>query len=288
MIGKAKACPGGIALFRYILDEKKGFLLDSNLIAGTMPGEIHKDFLLMASNSSATNTVFSMVLSPAIDDGKAASDAEMRSICGDFMKKLGMEKQQYVVFIHNNTAAKHAHLLVNRVLADSGKLLSDHYIGRKAHRAAHEIALERGMVSARSLMIDSLQKKIPVLDSDWKIKRQIWESFKSVMNRGGKITIQEFHEGMERLGIRVSLTRNNKGPIQGYRVMHLKSRTEYKASAVNREMSLQKMIKKGLTFDSQERMNPPLQKLWNGMLSRYIVYAVRKNLKQTLEQEKDE
>lgn len=292
MIGKAKACKGGSSLFRYILDEKKGYELDRNLVSGTGASDINNDFEILSANNTAprtTNTILSMVLSPDIKDGQEASKDELRSMSRDFLKRLGIdtEKTQYISFVHeadNHIKHNHIHILVSRVNPETGKLFSDKWIGKKAQWAAHEIALERGLVSAKSLMIESLKRETPLLDKDWKTKREIWNHFKGVMDENPKISLSQFEDEMLRRGVQINLTLNKKGQIQGYRVLHLHSQIEYKASEVNRIMSIGNMLKQGLVIESEKILNPPLQKSYTGMLSKFLLYQASKRMKENLKE----
>lgn len=292
MIGKAKACRGGASLFRYILDEKKGYELDRNLVSGTNARQINSDFEILASNNKSprtTNTILSMVLSPEINDGCQATEDELRSMSRDFLKRLGIdpEKTQYISFVHipdSRIRHNHIHILISRVDPETGKLFSDNWIGKKAQWAAHEVALERGLVSAKSLMIESLKRETPLLDKEWKVKREIWNHFKNVMDENPKIALPLFKEEMLRRGVQVNITINKKGEIQGYRVMHLHSQNEFKASEVNRNMSIGNMLKKGLVIESQHKVNKPLQKISDGLLSKFLLYQASKRMRENLKE----
>lgn len=292
MIGKAKACKGGSSLFRYILDEKKGYELDRNLVSGTGASDINNDFEILSANNTSprtTNTILSMVLSPDIKDGQEASEDELRSMSRDFLKGLGIdyEKTQYMSFVHvadNHIKHNHIHILVNRVDPATGKLFSDKWIGKKAQWAAHEIALERGLVSAKSLMIESLKRETPLLDKDWKTKREIWNHFKNVMDENPNISLNHFIESMLNRGVQINLTLNKKGEIQGYRVLHLHSQIEFKASEVNRKMAIGNMLKQGMVIEPEKILNPPLQKSYTGMLSKFLLYQASKRMKENLKE----
>ena len=260
MIGKAKACSGGGTLGNYVMDSEKGYELDRNLLCGESPKEIMDEMkILQDQNLRATNKTFSMVISPDVEDGKKLSNKELRKITRDFMKKIGIDpkEQQFVAFVHTEKEHKHIHIIANRV-KENGTLIPDHHIGKRAQYAAHDIALDRGLISAKQMQIDKIQD----LESSQKliigIKKEILNKHNIVMNSNLQF-FEEYQKNMFRLGIDVQPTVNKQGQIQGHRLVDIVSGKSFKASEINRNMGLRNMLEKGMNFTKPTELVKPLE-----------------------------
>ena len=260
MIGKAKACSGGGTLGNYVMDAEKGYELDRNLLCGESPKEIMEEMkILQDQNLRATNKTFSMVISPDIEDGKKMSNKELREITKDFMRKIGIDpkEQQFIAFVHTEKEHKHIHIIANRV-KDNGTLIPDHHIGKRAQYAAHEIALDRGLVSAKQIQID----KIQALESSQKqlkgIKKEILNKHSFVINSNPKF-FEQYQKQMLKLGVDVQPTINKQGKIQGHRLVDVASGSSFKASEINRDMGLKNMLEKGMNFTKPTQLVKPLE-----------------------------
>ena len=67
-----------------------------------------------------------------------------------FLKNLGLDQNQYIAYVHQNTKATHVHIIANRI-NHQGKALNDSYIGFKAQNSAEKIALENGLKTAKEI-----------------------------------------------------------------------------------------------------------------------------------------
>lgn len=290
MIGKAKACVGGGALCNYILDYRKGYELDRNLLCGTTPLEISEEFkILQSQNSRALNKTFSIVISPEVEDGKKLSDYELKKITKDFLIRLGIDPkhQQYIAFVHNEKEHKHIHIIANRVKSD-GRLISDHHIGKKAQWIGHDIAIERGLISAKGVMIETIKNQAKIIDSSWRTKREIFNRHKDIIG-SGKISINEYVGQMKNNGIEINFIYNNKNEIQGYRLLDKKTGLDFKASEINRQMTLPNLIKSGVYFEKEKKFISSIQKtLDRFIVSKIIQMAKKINKESQKEREYDE
>ncbi|ELV7525740.1 relaxase/mobilization nuclease domain-containing protein [Flavobacterium psychrophilum] len=257
MVGLAKACSGGGALGNYICDERKGYELDRNNLCGETPKEMIEEMKMIQDlNKRATNKTFSLVLSPDIKDGKNLSDEQLKAMTQEYLTKLGIdpEKQQYVAFVHTEKEHKHIHIIANRV-EPSGKLISDHHIGKQAQFIAHCIAKERGLISARDKMYQNINKQNSHLKE---IKTEIFKKHQTVLkNNPG--TFSKYKDEMKKLGLEVKPTINKQGEIQGFRIIDTETKNDFKASEINRSMSVGNLIKSGLKNDLNNQLNSPLK-----------------------------
>ena len=82
-----KSVSGGGTLFNYVCNPEKGYEVDRNLISGINSKEIFDDFkLYIEQNQRASKKIFSMVLSPSINDGKNLNSSDFKSLTKDFLK----------------------------------------------------------------------------------------------------------------------------------------------------------------------------------------------------------
>lgn len=277
MVGLAKACSGGGALANYILDEKKGYELDRNNVCGLNPKEIVEEYKMIQDlNQRATNKTFSLVLSPDVKDGKNLSDEQLKSMAQEYLTKLGIdpEKQQYVAFVHTEKEHKHIHIIANRV-EPSGKLISDHHIGKRGQWAAHEIAKERGLVSAKEKMFENIKNNEQDKGELKILKNEIFKKHQEVM-RDKPRTFDNYIKQMNLKGLEVKPTINSKKEIQGFRIIDNESKKDFKASEINRSMSIGNLIKSGLKNDLKNDLNSTLKSV-----SKKQDFKLNHNLKNT-------
>jgi len=150
MIDKAESCKGGGRLFGYVIDDKKGYELMRNNLAGISPKEISYNMsIIQQQNQRCSNKIVSMVLSPSVEDGRNLSKDKLEEITTDFLSKMELDptNKQFIAFVHTEKKHNHIHILMNRVNFD-GSLIKDSNIGLNAQRNAHETALKHGLISA--------------------------------------------------------------------------------------------------------------------------------------------
>jgi len=77
----------------------------------------------------------------------------------EIFKKIGLNQQQALGYLHRDKGHLHLHLLINRVTKDY-KLVSDRYIGIRSQEVADTIAKEMGITRAREIMQKNAIQKI--------------------------------------------------------------------------------------------------------------------------------
>lgn len=281
MVGLAKACSGGGALANYVLNENKGYELDRNNLCGLTPKEIVEEFKMIQDlNQRATNKTFSLVLSPDIKDGKNLTNDELKAMTQEYLQKLGIdpEKQQYVAFVHTEKEHKHIHIIANRV-QPNGKLISDHHIGKRGQWIAHEIAKERGLVSAKEKMFENIKNNEQNKGNLRELKSEIFKKHQEVLkNNPG--TFSKYTDEMKKLGLDVRPTINKQGEVQGFRIIDNETKKDFKASEINRSMSIRNLIKQGLKNDLNNQLNKPLQQQFNKQnLGQELGQEIKSSLK---------
>jgi len=284
MIAKVSACKGGGALMNYVVNEEKGYELDRNLLSGDNSKELYQDLkVYLDQNQRAENKLFSIVLSPHIEDGKKLSDNELKEILKDFMKNIGIDpkEQPYIAFVHTEKEHKHIHVIASRV-KDNGKLIPDHNIGKKAHISAHNIALERNLISARSKMIENMNSNEKTVtnnkDNFKSLRKDIYQKHLQVM-KSKPIYYEDYKARMSKLGISVEETINKQGQVQGHRFIDIATNKNFKASEIHRNMGLKNLLDKGIPFKNEVSLTPKL-----AVAQNFAIKILMKFIKNTLKQ----
>ncbi len=262
MIGLAQSCKGGTALANYVMQDEKGYELCRNNLCGEAPTELLQEMQIIQDlNQKATNKTFSMVISPEKEDGKSLTDKDLESITKDFMNKLGVdpEEQQFIAFVHTEKEHKHIHIIANRVKAD-GTLIKDSHIGKRAQWVGHEVAKERGLVSAKERMIEKIRTIELEKDTDRLIKNQIFKKHQYVMKQNPQ-SMEGYMKMMKKLNVEIQPTINKQGKIQGHRMLDLATGKNFKASEINRKLGLNNLMKQGLPFKGKVELTNALAKI---------------------------
>ena len=239
MIGKAKSCIGGTALANYVMKDAKGYELLRNNLSGETPNEIlHEMKIIQDLNQKAQYKTLSLVLSPEKTEGQKLTNKELQEMTLDFLKELKIDtkNQQYLAFVHTEKEHKHIHIICNRV-KDDGTLVSDSFIGKKAQWAAHRIAKERGLISAKERMIENLKNIEQGKDDKRAIKNRILEKHNLVMKTNPK-SMEDYKRKMYDFDVKVIPTINRQGLIQGHRFLDLETQYDFKASEIHRKLGL--------------------------------------------------
>lgn len=240
MISKAKSCPGGTALFKYVVDNEKGYELLRNGLSGITPKELYSDMsILQQQNLRCINNTISIVLSPTIIDSSRMSDTQLKELTEEFFKEMNLDTgtNQFIAFVHTEKDHKHVHILLNRVNLD-GSLIKDNFISKKAQAAAHKVAIENGWVSAKVLK-ESKEREIKNINKE--IRSMMKKAHYLVIKSRPK-NLKVYQKEMAKFGIQVIPTINKQGNIQGYRFKHEASGTNLKASEVDRNLKLNKLF----------------------------------------------
>ena len=239
MIGKAKSCIGGTALANYVMKDVKGYELLRNNLSGMTPTQILQEMKIIQNlNQKAQYKTLSLVLSPEKTEGQKLTNKELQEMTLDFLKelKIDVKNQQYLAFVHTEKEHKHIHIICNRV-KDDGTLVTDNFIGKKAKWAAHRIAKERGLISAKERMLENLKNIEQGKDDKRVIKNKILEKHNLVMKTNPK-SREEYKRKMYDFGVKVIPTINRQGLVQGYRFLDLESGNNFKASEIHRKLGL--------------------------------------------------
>jgi len=240
MIGKCKAVGGSSAGIEYLFKDKvdetkeRGYELDKNMILGDTPSEIMAELKRWNADNAndLKNEVFTMVYSPAGDDGNKLTDEQLIKLGKEFMgKTLGIDPntQPYYMRVHDDTKNKHVHIYTSRTDAN-GKTISDKHCQYRAMNSADEIAQKHGLVRAKEVMTNKLE-----INKD--IKDQLKKTVHQVLSKSTSWDDFKVRAGEKGVGIKETI--NKQGAVQGYRIQV--GKFDFKASEIDRKITLPKL-----------------------------------------------
>lgn len=240
MIAKCKAVGGSAAGMAYLFQDKedktkiRGYELDRNMLIGESPNELMSELKAWNRDNAneLKNAVFSMVLSPAGEDGKALNDMQLRKLCQSFMQDtLGIDPstQPYYMRVHEDTLQKHVHIYLPRTNAQ-GKTISDKLCQYRAMNAADRLAKEYGLTRAMEIQRENVQQ---LAMGRRKIQVQLNKVLKHCRS------FEEFKEQSRSVGVEILESINKQGQLQGYRLKM--GDVNLKASQVDRNLTLGKL-----------------------------------------------
>lgn len=227
MISKTKATKGSVQAINYIMKDKgKAFEIDRNMLVGENGEEILAELREVQSlNSRCQNNTYSIVLSPDSNQIKFSNE-ELQKLTQDHLKNLGLEKNQYIAYVHNSTENQHIHIIANRI-DFQGKAHSDNMIHLKAQQSAEKLAKERGLFTAQEV---KQMKAEPTKE----LRNQIRKDYNLCLNQSKNL--EQFKTKMHAKGYDINLSVNKKNEVQGFKILDRQSGIEFKASEIGKEV----------------------------------------------------
>lgn len=231
MIAKAKSIGHGAKGIDYALKKDNAEVIDKRFVIGENGTEIKNEFKIFQDlNTRTTNNDLSFVLSPEPKDGKKLSNADFRAISDDFLKKMKLDDHQAIVVKHSDKEHAHLHIFVNRI-DPNGKAYKDSFISKESQTMADRIAQEKGLTRAK--VVQAFNQE---MTKD--LRAQIFDKHKAVLEHRPR-NFQDYKDLMQSSGVKVIPTINKAERLQGFRLEF--QGQNFKASEVNRNMSLSKM-----------------------------------------------
>ena len=244
MVSKAKTISYGTAKLEYDANKTIGRehvaseACRHNLY-GETPSEIAREMrdIQERSHPNLSKCYFDIVITLSESDtAKVQTQKECQQLVEEYMQRLMVQqlgltreqfqKMQWIAYQHKRTdhngKLRHWHVLVNRVLPD-GTVVSDSNIGRKAVKVANDISRERGFSVAENI---SPQNKKEIRDAAYRVLKGM-----------SCYTFDVFKMKMEKEGFAIQKAYSKSGKLQGYYISS-KSGTSYKASAIDRNLTL--------------------------------------------------
>ncbi|MFS0518593.1 relaxase/mobilization nuclease domain-containing protein [Nostoc sp. UIC 10607] len=147
MIGKQTKGRGFRKLLDYLESRE-----DAKLIGGNMSGrnarELAREFKLSRQlNSDADRVVYHVSLSAA--KGDKLDDEKWSEIGDRYMKEMGFDANQFVIFRHHNTDDDHIHIAASRIRMDTGLVVHDSWDYVRSEKVLRQIEHDYELVQVQ-------------------------------------------------------------------------------------------------------------------------------------------
>lgn len=196
---------GGIVNYANDIKDKGTTILASRGVDLSSNYTIAQSFKVQAMmNRRVQNCVGHFSLSFPPEDAHRCTDAFMRKLAMEFMRKMGITDTQFVIFRHHDHDHDHVHVVYNRV-NDFGNSISD---GCDVERA---IAICQAMTRHYGLHWSDGKKNVnrDRLKGKAAVKYAIYDAAQSAL--AGSYTWADFIKEMQKRGIQVTLAPRDGG-----------------------------------------------------------------------------
>lgn len=211
MIAKMKSNKSLGATIGYNLKEESQ-IIDAHNLVGTTIDDYKKQMELTQDlfDGRAKNLTAHIILSPSIEDGRKLTDNEWKEIANSFLEKTKLEKNESVVFLHQDKEHRHLHIVANRI-NEQGKIYRNGSELHMSQRVGNEIAAERGLKQAKEIMRERQQKSETDLSigSVNKIRQDLKAAANEVKKDNGRFERWSYFQAIKKAGYEVKLFFNN-------------------------------------------------------------------------------
>jgi len=147
MIGKQTKGRGFRKLLDYLESRDKAKLIGGNM-SGRNARELATEFKLSRQlNPDAERVVYHVSLSAAKGD---KLDNERWCEIGDrYMKEMGFDANQFVIFRHHNTDDDHIHIAASRIRMDTGLVVHDSWDYVRSEKVLRQIEIDYNLVQVQ-------------------------------------------------------------------------------------------------------------------------------------------
>ena len=145
MIGKivmGKDFYGVLAYNEKKVSEGVGYVIDSNIEHSTSVNMTNEFNLIRQLRPGLGKAVFHVSLN--LPHSESLSDRDFALFGNDYLKKMGFDDNQFIMYRHTDTKHEHIHIIANRVRY-SGKVTNDSNIKRKSRAVLNELEVKYGL-----------------------------------------------------------------------------------------------------------------------------------------------
>ncbi|GHT68646.1 hypothetical protein AGMMS50239_34140 [Bacteroidia bacterium] len=241
MIAKAKAISHGKEAINYALREgKMGIFLCSNLIASNNSAEILKEFeMTQRYNERCKNKFLRFEIGIAPQDESKLTKQDLRIICREFAKAMGLQDNQWFACTHKDTDILHIHLIANRISIDGAVYQTD-FVSNRASKTAEELSRKMGLTIANEVGRKKQYNKQSMSPERYEIKKRLQDiAYREFRNTAYK-TPKNFIDALKKQGIIVEPVRNKQNKIYGIRFQY--EGQTFKASEIGKEFGLRSLF----------------------------------------------
>ena len=248
MIGKGKSRTNAVQAFTY--NEKGQSLLKHGLIGNTAEEKAKEFKTFQLLNDRCKKNVLHFQISPVASD--QVTKKQFQHIAKQFIQKMNLNNHQYEVFLHNDTATPHIHIVANRIDEYGNAWADCHSILRSA-RIADEIALQMNLTRAK----EKRNKKLKELKLDLKkIKSKVRKMSNHAMQKRPK-TFNDWAEAMSKQGAEIKphySLYQGKEILNGYRLKY--GNYSFKASDIHKSLTVSRM-----SISKEKTRNPEIHQV---------------------------
>lgn len=227
------------------LESRKAEEIGRRFLGGENAQEIAQEFRMCQDlNHRCQNNTLQFVVSPSIEDGRRLSKEDLQEIYNDFLKRMGLDDRQSIAYVHRNCDHTHMHIYVNRIGFD-GVAYNDKFLSNRSSREAENIAISRGMETARNVETLKLASNQDLVD-------RIKQAHEIAMQHKPR-DLNDYIDLMRASKVKVEVVKSEfTDKISGLR-MELDG-TQFKASQISRGMSYNNLMK-GFAPSMAENLN---------------------------------
>lgn len=132
----------------------------------------------LLANKNTEKPILHISLNPSPED--SLSDARFAELAKEYMQKMGYGDQPYIVYLHEDIARRHIHI-VSTCVNEKGEKIDDAYEWNRSMKVCRELELKYGLkqhTDKNSELIGAYLKKVDYMRGDQ--KRQVSNTLKSV------------------------------------------------------------------------------------------------------------
>ncbi|XOV92102.1 MAG: relaxase/mobilization nuclease domain-containing protein [Bacteroidota bacterium] len=246
MIGKVSIGKSFGGVVRYVMEKDYAEVLEMSGVRGENPTVATRDFnAIRSQKTEIKNAVWHTSISFAQAD--KLSNEDMKKIAGDYLENIGLDKHQYLMVRHHDTAHEHIHIVSNRIGFD-GSVASDKWCKNRTANICDKLEVKYGLTIARNQGRSKVvsEDKVQVIKQ---VKNKVKSAILECLDKG----VHDFKSLKAELGkksIEMNLQIQTTGRVNG--ISFEKDGIAIKGSAIDksysyRGLSKQMDMNKGLT-----------------------------------------
>lgn len=256
---KGKDFYGVLAYNQKKVDKEQGCIIDSNISPGSVVQQTKEFNIVRQLRPNLSKVVYHTSLNLPYSD--KLSDDEFGNLARDYLKGMGFDDNQYIVYKHTDQDHSHIHIVANRVKF-SGDVVSDSQDYKrsetlirhleKKHKLTELLQKEESNVLTKGeiekcIRTGEVPDRLELLNIITEILKQ-------------NLKLNEFVEKLEKKNINTKLNTSSNGTISGISFEY--KNTTYKGSKIHKNLSWNN-LKTKLNHE-QKRDNNPISTIDTG------------------------
>ena len=238
------------------VDKGEAIVLDTNLSSESVIKQTKEFNIVRQQKPNLSKAVYHVSLNLPYEDSNKLSDEKFANLAIDYLKGMGFDENQYIVYKHFDVNHSHIHIVANRVNF-SGNVVSDSHDYKRSETLIRKLEQKYNLTElvrkeeSNVLSKGEIEKCLRTGESPDRLVLQ------SIINEllNQHLTILEFFQKLKGKEIEVKLNKSSTGLVSGISFKY--KEVTYKGSKIHRNLSYKNIIKK-LKPNEQERINNPI------------------------------